>query len=239
MTGHTVRSYEDELRRVEGLVARMGGIVERQVQDAVAALLRNDPGSAATVAKGDAEIDDLESEIDAQALRVMALRQPVAVDLRVLVASIRIASDLERAGDYAKNIAKRVAAVAGAAPIRTVGAIAGMGEMVGRMLADVLQAYATRDLDMALAVWRRDEDLDLAYASTFRELLTHMMEDPRTISSFAHLIFIAKNLERIGDHATNIAESVHFLIQGYALRERRPKDDAANFAQAGGGEPSA
>lgn len=239
MTGHTVRSYEDELRRVEGLVARMGGIVERQVQDSVAVLLRNDPEVAAAIAKGDTEVDDLEAEIDAQALRVMALRQPVAVDLRVLVASVRIASDLERAGDYAKNIAKRVSAVAGATPIRTVGAIAGMGEMVGRMLADVLQAYATRDLERALSVWRRDEELDLAYASTFRELLTHMMEDPRTIASFAHLIFIAKNLERIGDHATNIAESVHFLVQGHKLRDRRPKDDAANFAQAGGGRPTA
>lgn len=230
MAEHTVKSYEEELRHLANLIARMGGLVERQIAGAIEVVMRRDAVMAAGIVKADTKIDRLEAEIDEQVVRIMALRQPVAIDLRLVLGALRIAADLERSADYAKNVAKRAIALAEVAPLRPVHAIARMGAKVGEMLKDVLDAFARNDVEMAIAVWNRDEELDEMYSSLFRELLTYMMEDARNISGSTHLLFIAKNIERIGDHATNIAESVHFLVKGVPLRDARPKGDVSSYA---------
>lgn len=230
MAEHTVKSYEEELRHLANLIARMGGLVERQIAGAIEVVMRRDAAMAAGIVKADTKIDRLEAEIDEQVVRIMALRQPVAIDLRLVLGALRIAADLERSADYAKNVAKRAIALAEVAPLRPVHAIARMGAKVGEMLKDVLDAFARNDVEMAIAVWNRDEELDEMYSSLFRELLTYMMEDARNISGSTHLLFIAKNIERIGDHATNIAESVHFLVKGVPLRDARPKGDVSSYA---------
>jgi len=230
MAEHTVKSYEEELRQLGNLIARMGGLVEEQIAGAIEVVLQRDAARAAEIVQADAKIDRLEGEIDAQVVRIMALRQPMAVDLRLVLGALRIAADLERAADYAKNVAKRAIALAEVAPLRPVHAIARMGAKVREMLKDVLDAFAANDIEKAISVWNRDEELDEMYSSLFRELLTYMMEDPRNISGSTHLLFIAKNIERIGDHTTNIAESIHFLVKGVPLREARPKGDVSSFA---------
>jgi phosphate transport system protein len=230
MAEHTVKSYEEELRQLGNLIARMGGLVEEQIAGAIEVVLRRDAARAAEIVQADAKIDRLEGEIDAQVIRIMALRQPMAVDLRFVLGALRIAADLERAADYAKNVAKRAIALAEVAPLRPVHSIARMGAKVREMLKDVLDAFAANDIEKAISVWNRDEELDEMYSSLFRELLTYMMEDPRNISGSTHLLFIAKNIERIGDHTTNIAESIHFLVKGVPLREVRPKGDVSSYA---------
>jgi phosphate transport system protein len=227
---HIVRSFSQELRRLSTLITQMGGVAEAQLETAVRAVAKRDVGLASSVLQSDARLDDYEREIDAEAIRMLALRQPMAGDLREIVSSLKIGADLERIGDYAANIAKRSMVLAQVPPVRPAGGIPRMGRMVQEILKEVLDAYVERDLDKAIAVWHRDEELDDLYTSMFREVLTYMMEDPRNITPCTHLLFIAKNLERIGDHATNIAETIHFLVLGHSLKAVRPKGDTSSFA---------
>jgi phosphate transport system protein len=227
---HTVKSYDEALKRLNNNIARMGGLAERQLAAAIEAMMQRDSAAAAEVVRGDAKVDELEREIDELAVRLLALRQPMASDLRNIVAALRIAGDIERIADYAANVAKRAIALAQVAPVRPVAAIPRMGAVVQEMIKDVLDAYANRDVERAHAVWTRDEELDELYSSLFRELLTYMMEDARNITGSTHLLFIAKNIERIGDHATNIAEQVHFLVTGAPIDAARPKGDESSYA---------
>jgi phosphate transport system protein len=229
MTEHTVKSFDEELKRLGDLVAQMGGLAEAQLQAAIESLVSRDAEQAALVVQGDARIDQLERQISTQTIRMLALRQPMAVDLREIVAALKISSDIERIGDYAANVAKRAIALTQSPPMRPVGGIARMGRLVQQIIKDILDAYSAHDADKALAAWKRDQEVDDMYNSLFRELLTYMMEDPRNIGPSTHLIFIAKNIERMGDHATNIAEIVHFLVRGEDIAEARPKSDKTSF----------
>ena len=229
MGDHIVKSFDEELKRLTNAIARMGGMAEAQISGAIQAVVRRDTELAAGIVEGDQKIDELEREVDERAIYMLALRQPMASDLRAVVAALRIASDVERIADYAANVAKRAMALAQMAPVRPVHAVPRMGRIVQEMIKDVLDAYVNRDVDKAVAVWNRDEELDEIYSSLFRELLTYMMEDPRNITASTHLLFIAKNIERIGDHATNVAETVHYLVRGVQLRAARPKGDASSF----------
>jgi phosphate transport system protein len=230
MSQHIVKSFDEELKRLTNTIARMGGLAEQQIASSIQAVVKRDTELAANVVEADQKIDELEREVDDQAVQMLALRQPMASDLRAIVGALRIASDVERIADYAANVAKRAIALSQMAPVRPVHAVPRMGRVVQEMVKDVLDAYANRDVDKAVAVWNRDEELDEMYSSLFRELLTYMMEDPRNITASTHLLFIAKNIERIGDHATNIAEMVHYLVRGTPLRAARPKGDATSFA---------
>jgi phosphate transport system protein len=230
MPDHIVKAYDEQLNRLTASISRMGGMAEMQVGNAIQAVMKRDTDFAAEVVESDQKIDDMEREIDDLAVQMLALRQPMAGDLRLIVGALRIASDLERIADYAANVAKRAIALSQMAPVRPVHAIPRMGQVVQAMIKDVLDAYVNRDVPKAVAVWNRDEELDEMYSSLFRELLTYMMEDPRNITASTHLLFIAKNIERIGDHATNIAETVHFFVMGKQLRTARPKGDESSFA---------
>lgn len=225
MTQHTVKAFGDELDQLKAEVARMAGLAEAQVADAVDAVARRDVALARSVVERDRKLDDLQREIERKAIRLIALRQPVANDLRRTVAAMKIAGDLERIGDLAKNIAKRSLILAEGEPIMPLTrSFTRMGKLVVLRVKDVLDAYATGELDRAMAVWSNDNDVDEHYNSLFRELLTYMMSDPRTIGSCAHLLFMAKNLERIGDHATNIAEFIHYELTGEELDDaERPR----------------
>lgn len=228
MNEHIVKSYEDELNTLTADCARMGGLTEAQVGDALEAVVKRDRALAEAVVGRDERLDVLEADIERKAIRLIALRQPMANDLRKTVAAMKIASNLERCGDLAKNIAKRTMILNEAEPISPLTrSIERMGRLVAGRLKDVLDAYTGSDLDRALAVWSRDDEVDEHYNSLFRELLTYMMGDPRTITACAHLLFVAKNLERIGDHATNIAEIIHYEITGEEMISAdRPKTDA-------------
>lgn len=230
MTEHIVRSFALELKRLSSLITQMGGVAEAQLDAAVTAVARRDVALATQVMQGDERIDAYERDIDAEAIRILALRQPMAQDLREIVSALKIASDLERIGDYAANIAKRSLALAQLPAVRPVAAIPRMGRLVETIVKDVLDAYIERDVAKAVAAWERDAELDDLYTSLFREVLTDMMEDPHTVTPCTHLLFMAKNLERIGDHATNIAETIHFLVVGAPLRGERPKGDGSSFA---------
>ncbi|MGE3303654.1 MAG: phosphate signaling complex protein PhoU [Hyphomonadaceae bacterium] len=225
MTEHTVKSFGVELDALSAEVARMGGVAESQVADCITAVVRRDTALAQSVIERDAKVDTLQHEIERRVLRLMALRQPVAIDLRETLSALKIAGDLERIGDLAKSVSKRTLALNQGDPIQLTRGIERMGRVAGAHLKQVLDAYAKRDVHLALGVWYQDEEIDAHYNSLFRELLTYMMEDARTISRCAHLLFIAKNIERIGDHCTNIAESVHFLVTGEELTADRPKID--------------
>ncbi|MDD3837024.1 MAG: phosphate signaling complex protein PhoU [Phenylobacterium sp.] len=226
MSEHIVKSFGEELDALAAECARMGGLAEAQAADAIAAVVKANPKLAAEVVARDARLDVLEADIERRAIRLIALRQPMANDLRRTVAAMKIASNLERCGDLAKNIAKRSLIIADAGPMPALARpIERMGKLVLGRLKEVLDAYAGHDLERARAVWSRDDEVDEHYNSLFRELLTYMMGDPRTIEPCAHLLFVAKNLERIGDHATNIAEIVHYEITGEALNANRPKAD--------------
>jgi len=229
-TNHTVRSYDEQLKELKHAIVRMGGLAENQLQAAIQALIKRDPDLAGEAVKSDARIDELERMIDGHAVKLLALRQPMAVDLREIVGAIRIASDLERIADYAKNVAKRAIALSQVAPIRPIHAVPRMGKVVQEMIKDVLDCYIHHDVEKAIAVWNRDEELDEMHSSLFRELLTYMMEDPRNITASTHLLFVAKNIERIGDHATNVAETVHYTVTGTPISSARPKHDDASFA---------
>jgi len=227
MVEHTVRAYEEELEGLTAELSRMGGLAEVEVGDAIRAIARRDVALAQAVIGRDARLDEIEVDIERRAIRLIALRQPVADDLRRTVAALKISMNLERCGDLAKNIAKRALVIAEADPITPLTrSIERMGELVSARLKDVLDAFAARDVDRAKAVWQRDQEVDEHYDSIFRELLTYMMADPRTIASCAHLLFVAKNLERIGDHATNIAELIQYEVTGESITDQRPKIDS-------------
>ena len=228
MTEYTVRAYGDELNQLTAEVARMGGLVEAQVVDAVDSIARRDVGLAQAVIARDEKLDQLQREIERRSIKLIALRQPMAVDLRRTVAAFKMAWSMERTGDMAKNIAKRGLILAEAEPLSPLTrSVERMGRLVTARLKAVLDAYTGEELEPALHVWNHDQDVDEHYNSLFRELLTYMMGDPRTIAPCAHLLFIAKNLERIGDHATNLAEIIHYQITGDDMGlERRPKHDS-------------
>ena len=230
MADHTVKAYDKELEALERRIAEMGGIAEKMVIDAMDALANSDAPLANRVIACDERLDALQREIEQSAILTIAKRQPMAVDLREIIGAIRVAGDLERVGDLAKNIAKRSLKIGDEArsPREVVG-LKHKTDVATELLKDVLDAYAQRDTDRALAVWERDVELDALEDSVFRDLLTHMMEDPRNISYCAHLLFCSKNIERVGDHATNIAETVIYIVTGETLSgEDRPRGgDAA------------
>ena len=226
---HIVKAFDEQLDRLTNMIARMGGIAEGQIAGAIQAVIKRDADLAASVVETDHKVDVLEREIDEQAVSLLALRQPMASDLRTVVSALRIASDVERIADYAANVAKRAIALAQMAPVRPVFQIPRMGMVARDMVRDVLDAYVTHNVDKAITVWNRDEELDEIYSSLFRELLTYMMEDPRNITACTHLLFIAKNIERIGDHVTNISETIHYLVVGKPLLGERPKGDFTSF----------
>ncbi len=217
---HIVKSYTAELDQLTTMIAEMGGLAEAAVADATLALRRRDSDLAQRVIEGDRKIDALEAQVASNVVRMLALRQPMATDLRTIVAALKIAGDLERAGDYAKNIAKRSLILNQSPVTGPISAIANLSQMVAAMLHEVLDAYVAGDADVAERVRDRDEDIDAAHTSLFRELLTYMMEDPRTITACTHMVFIAKNLERVGDHATNIAENLVYQVRGEHLIDR-------------------
>jgi phosphate transport system protein len=226
MSEHIVRSYDQELELLDKKIAQMGGEVEQELAQGFDALERRDPKLAEAVAASDRKIDALEAEIQELTIRMIARRQPMAVDLRHIMTVLKIAGDLERTGDLAKNLAKRAQAISGENhPKALMTGLKHMVELALVQLKDVLDAFAERDAEKAIAVWRRDERIDAMYNSLFRELLTYMMEDPRNIGLCTHLLFAAKNIERVGDHTTNIAEDVHYLVHGVALPDDRPKGD--------------
>jgi phosphate transport system protein len=227
---HTVKEFEQELNRLNEIIAQMGALAETQLIDSLRAITDRDTELAMQVVKNDAKVDALESEIDDLTLQELALRQPVAVDLRRVVGALRASTDLERISDYATNIAKRAVPLNQMTPAGPIHGIHRMGGTVLNMVEDVLEAYGQGDAERAIEVWSRDEEVDEIYSSLFREILTYMIEDPRTITACTHLLFIAKNIERIGDHATNIAETIYFLVKGERLRGLRPKGDDASFA---------
>jgi len=221
---HTVKAYGDELNQLTAEVARMGGLAEVQVADAVESVARRDIALARAVVERDVKLDGMHREIEKKAIRLIALRGPVASDLRKTLSAMKLATELERTGDLAKNIAKRALAVAETEPMQPLTrSIERMGRLVSLRLRDVLDAYTSGELDGALAVWASDDEVDEHYNALFRELLTYMMGDPRTINACTHLLFMAKNLERIGDHATNIAETVHYEITGDEMIGERPR----------------
>jgi len=226
MTDHTAKAFDTDLQELARMVAEMGGLAEKQIADSVDALAKRDTALAQSITAADTAIDALQRDIEEKAVLTIARRQPMAVDLREVVSALRLANDLERIGDLAKNIAKRALAIADEShPKPLMSGIRHMVELALEQLKEVLDAFAERDADKALAVWRNDAQIDAMYNSLFRELLTYMMEDPRNIGISTHLLFGAKNVERVGDHTTNIAETVHFLVRGFNIADDRPKDD--------------
>lgn len=226
VSDHIVKSFDDDLDHLVNMIAEMGGLAERQLADAITALSRRDEALAYAVIDKDRRLDTLEGNIDAQVIRLLALRQPQALDLRAVIVALKISAELERVGDYAKNVAKRTLTLMQAPVIGpSVNTIVRMGTIVGSMISNVIDAYLNGDIIKAEEVRARDADVDQLHTSLFRELLTYMMEDPRNITVCTHSLFIAKNIERIGDHVTNIAENVHFLVAGENFGEDRPKSD--------------
>ena len=229
VTGHIVKSFDDDLNHLVSTIAEMAGLAERQLADSISAMMRRDEQLASRVIEQDKGLDNLEENIDGQVVRILALRQPQAIDLRAIVVALKIASDLERVGDYAKNIAKRTLTLMQAPAIApATNTIVRMGTIVGGMISNVVDAYLNADVLKAKEVRARDLDVDQLHTSLFRELLTYMMEDARNITACTHLLFIAKNIERIGDHVTNIAENVHYLVAGENIAEDRPKSDLSS-----------
>jgi len=230
---HTAKAFDTDLQEITRKVAEMGGLVERQITDAVQALVDRDLELGERVMAADPQVDALQREIEEKAILTIARRQPMAVDLREIVGAMRVCNDLERIGDHAKHIGKRVVALDGDFyPQRLIRGVEHMAELVASQLKQVLDAYASRDLPAALAVWKGDEEVDAMCTSLFRELLTYMMEDPRNITFCMHLMFCAKDIERMGDHATNIAETVYYMIEGRPITDQRPKGDPTNFGAA-------
>jgi phosphate transport system protein len=227
---HTAKAFDTDLQEIMRKVAEMGGLAERQITDAIRALVERDSELAERVIATDPTIDAMQHEIEEKAILTIARRQPMAVDLREIVGAMRVCNDLERIGDHAKHIGKRVVALDGDFnPQKLIHGVEHMAALVAGQLKQVLDAYASRDLAAALAVWNGDEQVDNLCTSLFRELLTYMMEDPRNITFCMHLMFCAKDLERIGDHATNIAETVYYMIEGRPIADQRPKGDFTSF----------
>jgi phosphate transport system protein len=220
MTEHTVKAFDEDITRLRGLIAEMGGLAEVAVQDSMDALVRGDEDLAKKVIKNDPKIDALEGEIDKLAVRVIALRAPMADDLREVIAALKIAGVVERIGDYAKNIAKATKKVTDRATFEPLTLLPTMADLAAEMVHDVLTAYAARDAQLAKDVILADEKVDAFYDSIFRNLVSHMVENPKTITSAAQYLFVARNLERIGDHATNVAEMVHYAATGEYPRDQ-------------------
>jgi phosphate transport system protein len=226
---HTAKAFDSDLQELTRLVAEMGGLAERMIVDSVDALVRRDVPLGQRVVAADAEIDKLQRTIEERAVLTIARRQPMAIDLREIVGSMRVATDLERIGDLAKNMGKRVAALeSDFHPLKLIRGLEHMTDLVQSQVKTVLDAYAAHDLPAAMAVWKGDEEVDAICTSLFRELLTYMMEDPRTIGLCTHLLFVAKNIERCGDHCTNIAEVVYHMVRAGHLAANRPKADTTS-----------
>ena len=222
MTGeHIVRSYDTDIDELVNTISEMGGVAESQVADALAALTRRDAEAAERVITVDARLDALEEKVDQMSVHLFAKRQPMAQDLRLIAMSLKISNDLERIGDYAASVAKRAKRLEPGLQLNAIGSLGRMGAMVQEMLTDVLDAYIERDDRQAMSVWHRDAEVDDFYDSLFRELITYVLEDPRTTSACIDLLFVAKNLERIGDHATNIAERIHYVMHGDRINRVR------------------
>jgi phosphate transport system protein len=227
---HTVRAFDEELQDLARLVAEMGGLAEKEIADAIDALAKRDTDLAQHVMAVDLATDRLQREIEEKAILTIARRQPMAIDLREIVSAMRVSNDLERIGDLAKNIAKRVVALNGDfPPQRLIRGVEHFADLVLTQLKAVLDSFAQRDVAQAIVVWKGDDKVDAMYTSLFRELLTYMMEDPRNITFCIHLLFCAKNIERMGDHATNIAETVYYMVEGRALADERPKGDTTTI----------
>ncbi|MFA5988847.1 MAG: phosphate signaling complex protein PhoU [Sphingomonas sp.] len=220
MVDHTVKAFDEEIGHLRGLIAQMGGLAEQAIVEAMEALKRHDLESAARIIAVDKQIDSIEVEVERLAVQLIALRAPMADDLREVVAALKIAGVVERIGDYAKNIARRVSAIEAFGDAEPLSVLPAMATMATKMVHDVLNAFAARDADAAVLVWESDRALDDFYNSLFRILITYMMENPASISQGAHLLFIAKNLERVGDHATNVAEMVYYAATGTHMGER-------------------
>ncbi len=230
---HTAKAFDEDLQELTRLIAEMGGLAERQIVDSVDALIRRDIALGKRVVLADLELDRLQHVIEERAVLTIARRQPMAVDLREIVGAMRVATDLERIGDLSKNIGKRVAQLdSDFHPLKLIRGLEHMTDLVQSQVKAVLDAYAAHDLPAAMVVWKGDEEVDAICTSLFRELLTYMMEDPRNIGFCIHLMFCAKNIERIGDHATNIAETVFYMIEGQQMLDPRPKGDMTTFANA-------
>ena len=227
---HIVKSYQLELKRLRDLLVEMGGLVEAQVAAATVAFVEQDLDAATRTVEQDPAVDALEREVETFVIRLLALRQPMAQDLRQIVAALKMTSDFERIGDYAANVAKRSIVLSQFNLSFKLTGLAHMARMVQESLKLTVDAVGDADADKAIQVWRSDQAVDDIYTAIFRELVTYMMEDPRNITPCTHLLFIAKNLERICDHATNIAETVHFAATGEALPEKRPKGESPNYA---------
>ncbi len=231
---HIASAFDRDLEAVQAQIMRMGGLVEEAIQQAARSLETRDEELAETVRAGDKAIDNLEIQINEQAARVIALRAPTAIDLRLILSVIKISANLERIGDYAKNMAKRTSVLATMQPVEdSTGAIRRMAQTVDAMLKDALDAYIQRDAELAQSVIQRDEDVDQMYNALFREFLTYMVENPRNITACMHLHFIAKNTERMGDHVTSIAEQVVYLVTGEHPEEARPKADKTSLLAKG------
>jgi phosphate transport system protein len=222
---HIIKSYDAELTRLTGEIVRMGELAVTQLEAAIDVIERRDERAAQRVVINDDAIDTMEQEISHDVVRLLALRAPMAGDLRNVFAALRIAADIERIGDYAANVAKRSIPLSMVAPVAPTRSLGHLAELAASEVRDVLHAYQARDAEAAYKVWKEDADLDDAYTALFRQLLTYMMEDPRNITPCTHLLFMAKNIERIGDHATNIAENVWFLVHGEPLTKQRVKRD--------------
>jgi phosphate transport system protein len=217
---HTVKIFDDEIGKLRGLIGQMGGLAEQAITDAMLALQRSDGELALRVREADKVIDTIELEVETLVVQIIALRAPMANDLREVIAALKIAAVLERIGDYAKNIAKRVPMIESDTRIEPISVLPAMARMAAEMVHEVLNAFAARDPQRAVAVCERDNALDDFYDSIFRMLVTYMVENPATIGQVAHLLFVAKNLERIGDHATNVAEMVYFAATGTQMTDR-------------------
>jgi phosphate transport system protein len=227
---HTAKAFDTDLQDIKRRVAEMGGLAERQIADATRALVERDVDLAEQVITTDPTIDAMQHEIEEKAVLTIARRQPMAVDLREIVGAMRVCNDLERIGDHAKHIGKRVVVLgADFHAQKLIRGVEHMAELVAALLKQVLDAYAGRDLAAALVVWNGDEEVDALCTALFRELLTYMMEDPRNITPCIHLMFCAKDIERMGDHATNIAETVYYMIEGRPITDQRPKGDTTSL----------
>jgi phosphate transport system protein len=227
---HTAKAFDTDLQDITRRVAEMGGLAERQIADATRALVERDVDLAEQVITTDPTIDAMQHEIEEKAVLTIARRQPMAVDLREIVGAMRVCNDLERIGDHAKHIGKRVVVLgADFHAQKLIRGVEHMAELVAALLKQVLDAYAGRDLAAALVVWNGDEEVDALCTALFRELLTYMMEDPRNITLCIHLMFCAKDIERMGDHATNIAETVYYMIEGRPITDQRPKGDTTSL----------
>jgi len=229
-TEHLVKSFDTDLKRLRDMLTEMGGIVESQLVMASAAVMNRDNEAATRAVADDPKVDALEHEVEQFVIRMLALRQPMAVDLRQVVAALKVTGDLERIGDYAANVAKRSIVLGQFNLPYSLTGLGHMASLVQEQLKSIIDALGSSDTAKALEVWRSDQVVDDIYNALFRELITYMMEDPRNITPCTHLLFIAKNLERIGDHATNIAETIYYAVEGEVIPDIRPKGTSAAYA---------